>query len=34
LLKQAILDLEEAKKISNIAERATYILAYRWRTTA
>lgn len=28
LLKQAILDLEEAKKISNIAERATYILAY------
>lgn len=29
LLKQAILDLEEAKKISNIAERATYILAYK-----
>ncbi|MFH1478714.1 MAG: hypothetical protein ABIG92_02935 [Candidatus Omnitrophota bacterium] len=28
LLKQAILDLEEAKKISSIAERATYILAY------
>ncbi|MBC8473606.1 MAG: HEPN domain-containing protein [Candidatus Omnitrophica bacterium] len=28
LLKEAILDLEEAKKISNIAERATYILAY------
>jgi uncharacterized protein (UPF0332 family) len=28
LLKQAILDLEEANKISNIAERATYILAY------
>jgi uncharacterized protein (UPF0332 family) len=28
LLKQAILDLEETKKISNIAERATYILAY------
>lgn len=27
-LKQAILDLEEAKKVSNIAERATYILAY------
>jgi len=28
LLKQAVLDLEEAKKILNIAERATYILAY------
>ena len=28
LLNQAILDLKEAKKISNIAERATYILAY------
>ena len=28
LLKQAVLDLEEAKKILDIAERATYILAY------
>ncbi|MDD5686742.1 MAG: HEPN domain-containing protein [Elusimicrobia bacterium] len=28
LLKQAILDLEEAKKIVDIAERATYVLAY------
>lgn len=28
LLKEAILDLKEAKKISDIAERATYILAY------
>lgn len=28
LLKQAILDLDEAKKISTLAERATYLLAY------
>lgn len=28
LLKQAILDLEEAKKIVHIADRATYLLAY------
>lgn len=28
LLKQAILDLKEAKKVSHIAERATYLLAY------
>lgn len=28
LLKQAILDLNEAKKVSQIAERATYLLAY------
>jgi uncharacterized protein (UPF0332 family) len=28
LLRQAILDLKEAKKIANIAERATYLLAY------
>jgi uncharacterized protein (UPF0332 family) len=28
LLKQAILDIEEAKKIVSIAERATYLLAY------
>jgi uncharacterized protein (UPF0332 family) len=28
LLKEAILDLEEAKRIVNIAERATYLLAY------
>ena len=28
LLKEAILDLREAKKISHIAERATYLLAY------
>ncbi len=28
LLKQSILDLKEAKKIANIAERATYLLAY------
>ena len=28
LLRQAILDLKEAKKILNIAERATYLLAY------
>lgn len=28
LLKEAILDLKEAKKISHIAERATYLLAY------
>ncbi|MDP3298367.1 MAG: HEPN domain-containing protein [Thermodesulfovibrionia bacterium] len=28
LLKEAILDLGEAKKISHIAERATYLLAY------
>jgi len=28
LLKQAIFDLQEAKKISHIAERATYLLAY------
>ncbi len=26
LLKEAILDLEEAKRIVNIAERATYLL--------
>jgi uncharacterized protein (UPF0332 family) len=28
LLRQAILDLKEAKKIAHIAERATYLLAY------
>lgn len=28
LLKEAILDLKEAKKIVNLAERATYLLAY------
>jgi hypothetical protein len=28
LLKEAILDLEEAKKISHIADRATYMMAY------
>lgn len=28
LLKEAILDLEEAKKISHIADRATYLMAY------
>ena len=28
LLKEAILDLEEADKIVNLAERATYLLAY------
>jgi len=28
LLKEAILDLEEAKKIAEIATRATYLLAY------
>ena len=28
LLRQAILDLEEAKKTADIAERATYLLAY------
>ena len=28
LLKEAILDFREAKKISHIAERATYLLAY------
>lgn len=28
LLKEAILDLKEAKKISHIAKRATYLLAY------
>lgn len=28
LLKQAILDLAEARKVSQIAERATYLLAY------
>lgn len=28
LLKEAILDLEEAEKILHLAERATYILAY------
>ena len=28
LLKEAILDLEEAKKIVTLAERATYLLAY------
>ncbi len=28
LLKEAILDLEEAKKIAHLAERATYLLAY------
>ena len=27
LLKEAILDLEEAKKIAHLAERATYLLA-------
>lgn len=28
LLRQAILDLQEAKKVSHLAERATYLLAY------
>lgn len=28
LLREAILDLKEARKISHIAERATYMLAY------
>jgi len=28
LLKQSILDLKEAKKVSHLAERATYLLAY------
>jgi uncharacterized protein (UPF0332 family) len=28
LLKEVILDLEEAKKIAHLAERATYLLAY------
>lgn len=28
LLKEAILDLKEAKKITHLAERATYLLAY------
>jgi hypothetical protein len=28
LLKEAVLDLEEAKRISAVAERATYLLAY------
>ena len=28
LLKEAMLDLEEAKRIVNLAERATYLLAY------
>lgn len=28
LLKQAVLDLKEAEKITHIAERATYLLAY------
>ena len=28
LLKQAVLDLGEAKKIAHIAERATYLMAY------
>lgn len=28
LLKEAMLDLKEAKKTANIAERATYLLAY------
>lgn len=28
LLKEAILDLEEAQKIAHMAERATYLLAY------
>ena len=28
LLKEAVLDLEEAKRISSVAERATYLLAY------
>ncbi len=28
LLRQAIVDLEEAKKVSHIAERATYLPAY------
>ena len=28
LLKEAILDLEEAQKITHLAERATYLLAY------
>src|SRR4030043_2065552 len=28
LLKEAILDLEEANKIAQLAERATYLLAY------
>lgn len=28
LLKEAVLDLDEAKKIAHLAERATYLLAY------
>ncbi len=28
LLKEAVLDLEEANRIVNLAERATYLLAY------
>jgi hypothetical protein len=28
LLKEAIPDLEEAKRVVNLAERATYLLAY------
>ena len=28
LLRQAILDMTEAKKVLNIADRATYLLAY------
>ena len=28
LLKEALLDLEEARRISSVAERATYLLAY------
>ena len=28
LLKEAILDLDEAKKIAHLATRATYLLAY------
>ena len=28
LLKEAVLDLEESKKIAHLAERATYLLAY------
>ena len=27
-MKEAVLDLEEAKKIAHLAERATYLLAY------
>ena len=28
LLKEALLDLEEVRRISSVAERATYLLAY------